>query len=135
MLKEFKAWILRGNVIDLAVAVVIGVAFGTVVSSFVRNLLTPLISIPGTTNFANLDFAIRDSVFAYGAFLNDLASFALVAAAIFFVIVKPLNKLAARKPEAVVDITTRECPECLSQVPKGAHRCSYCTSQLAPVQS
>lgn len=138
MLKDFKAFILRGNVVELAVGVVIGVAFGTVISSFVKNLLTPLVSIPGTTNFSSLDFTIRDSVFAYGTFLNDLISFVLVAAAVFFIVVRPLNAFMARRTpveEEVVDVTTRECPECMSLVPKGARRCGFCTSQLVPVSS
>ena len=137
MLKDFKTFIMRGNVVELAVGIVIGVAFGTVITSFVTNLLTPIISIPGTTNFSSLDFTIRDSVFAYGAFLNDLISFVLVAAAVFFFVVRPLNALAARRPpaEEVVDVTTRECPDCLSEVPKGARRCSFCTSQLVPLST
>lgn len=138
MLQIFKAFIMRGNVVELAVGVVIGVAFGTVISSFVKNLLIPLVSIPGMTNFSSLDFTIRDGVFAYGTLLNDLISFVLVAAAEFFFVVRPLNALMARRTpveEEVVDVTTRECPECPSLVPKGARRCGFCTSQLVPVAS
>jgi len=97
MFKEFKAFIMRGNVVDLAVAVVIGAAFGAVVSSFVENLLTPLIGIPSKTDFATLDFEINESQFRYGLFLNALISFLGVAAAVFFFVVKPLNMLAERR--------------------------------------
>ena len=97
MLKEFKAFIMRGNVVDLAVAVVIGVAFGVVVSSLVANIITPLIAIPGKTDFAALEFTINDSVFRYGLFLNDLISFVSIAAAVFFFVVRPLNRLAERR--------------------------------------
>ena len=96
MWKDFRSFILRGNVVDLAVGIIIGVAFGTVVSSFVKNLLTPLISIPGKVNFASLHFTIRHSVFAYGTFLNDLISFVIIAAAVFFFVVRPINALTAR---------------------------------------
>lgn len=97
MLKEFKAFIMRGNVVDLAVAVVLGAAFGAVVTSLVENLVTPLIGIPGKTDFSTLHFTINDSVFSYGKFLNALISFISIAAAIFFFVVKPLNALAARR--------------------------------------
>jgi large conductance mechanosensitive channel len=133
MRKDFKAFIFRGNVVDLAVGVVIGAAFGTVIASFVKNLLTPLVSIPGTTNFADLHFTIRDSVFAYGAFLNDVIAFVLIAATVFFFVVRPINALLARtKSPAEEDVPTRECPECLSLIPKAAHRCSFCTSEVIP---
>jgi len=97
MFKEFKAFIMRGNVVDLAVAVVIGAAFGAVVTSLVGNIITPLIGIPGKTDFASLDFTINGSVFRYGAFLNSLISFVSIAAAIFFFVVKPLNMIAERR--------------------------------------
>ena len=97
MFKEFKAFIMRGNVVDLAVAVVIGAAFGAVVTSLVENILTPIIGIPGKTDFSTLHFTINDSVFRYGLFLNALISFVSVAAAIFFFVVKPLNILAERR--------------------------------------
>src|SRR4051812_37844706 len=97
MLKEFKAFIMRGNVVDLAVAVVIGAAFGAVVTSFVENILTPIIAIPGKKDFATLHFTINHSVFAYGLFINKVISFLSVAAAVFFFVVKPLNMLAARR--------------------------------------
>lgn len=133
-LKEFRDFVMQGNIVALAVAVVLATAFGALITSFVSNLLTPLISIPGTTNFADLDFTIRDSVFRYGAVLNALISFVLIAAAVYFVVVRPLKALDARRHAGEeVDVTTRQCPECLNEVSKAARRCGYCTSQLTPV--
>lgn len=129
MLKDFKAFLLRGNVVDLAVAVVIGAAFGAVVTSFVSNLLTPLIAVPGTTDFSALKFTVGGGVFRYGQFLNDLLAFILVAAAVFFFVVKPINALMAlHKTEPEVESTTKNCPECLSNIPTGARRCAFCTA-------
>ena len=131
-MKDFKAFILRGSVVDLAVGVVIGAAFGTVVTSLVKNLITPLVSIPGKANFADLHFSVRHSVFAYGQFLNDLISFLLIAAAVYFFIVKPVNALMSRrKTEPDVESTTRDCPQCLSSIPTAATRCAFCTSEVA----
>ena len=131
-MKDFKAFILRGSVVDLAVGVVIGAAFGTVVTSLVKNLITPLVSIPGKANFADLHFTVRHSVFAYGLFLNDLIAFLLIAAAVYFFIVKPVNALMnRRKTEPDVESTTRDCPQCLSSIPTGATRCAFCTSEVA----
>src|SRR5580658_2804641 len=112
MLKDFKAFILRGNVVDLAVAVVIGAAFGAVVTGFVKDLLTPLLSIPGKVTFSGLSVTVNHSTFLYGDFLNLLISFLSIAAAIFFVVVKPINALQARRSrgEADPDPTTRPCP-------------------------
>jgi large conductance mechanosensitive channel len=133
VLKDFKAFVLRGNVVDLAVAVVIGAAFGAVVSALVRDLITPLIAIPGKTNFSQLHFKIRESVFAYGDFLNSLISFVSIAAAVFFFVVMPINKLMARrKTEPDVDSETRNCPECLSSIPRAARRCAFCSAESAP---
>jgi len=133
VLKDFKAFLLRGNVVDLAVAVVIGAAFGLVVSAFVADLLTPLIAIPGKTDFKSLHFNIRHSTFAYGDFLNQVISFLGIAAAVFFFVVKPVNALMARrKTEPDVDSTVRECPECLSSIPAGARRCAFCTAVVVP---
>lgn len=130
-MKDFKAFILRGNVVDLAVGVVIGAAFGTVVTSLVKNLITPLVSIPGKANFADLHFSVRHSVFAYGQFLNDLIAFLLIAAAVYFFIVKPVNALMSRrKTEPDVESTTRDCPQCLSSIPMAATRCAFCTSEV-----
>ena len=133
MLKDFKTFLLRGNVVDLAVAVVIGAAFGAVVTALVRDLLTPLIAIPGKTDFSKLHFTIRDSRFFYGDFINVLISFVSIAAAVFFFVVKPLNALMARrKTEPDVESLTRECPECLSNIPSAARRCAFCTAEVAP---
>ena len=131
MLKEFRAFILRGNVVDLAIAVVIGAAFSTVVTSFVENLLTPLIAIPGTRDFSDLDFSISDSTFRYGVFINSLIAFLLVAAAVFFFVVKPVNALMARrKTEPDVESVTKECDYCLSSVPARAIVCAFCTREI-----
>ena len=130
-MKDFKQFLLRGNVVDLAVAVVIGAAFGAVVAAFVSDLLTPIIAaIFGKHDFSALTFTINGSVFFYGHFLNALFSFVVIAAVVFYFVVKPVNRLlAARRgdPEA----TTKPCPECLSEIPLGAHRCAFCTTELA----
>jgi large conductance mechanosensitive channel len=135
MLKEFEAFVLKGNVVDLAVAVVIGAAFTGVVNALVKNLLTPLIAIPGKTDFSELHFTIRSSDFLYGAFLNELIAFLMIAAAVFFFVVKPMNMLIARRNrgEADPDPTTRDCPECLSAIPVAATRCAHCTTKVTPV--
>ncbi len=128
MLKGFKEFILRGNVIDLAVAVVMGVAFGNVVNSIVKNLITPLIGLAGGTP----DFsAIRTGPILWGNILNDVISFLILAAVVYFVIVAPVTRLMRRaKPSEPKPQATRKCPECLSDVPVGARRCAYCTSEL-----
>ena len=129
MLKGFKDFILRGNVIDLAVAVVIGAAFGAVVKAFVDGLLMPLVAaIFGQPDFSSLTFTIGKGVFTYGVFLNALVTFLLVAAAIYFVVVMPLNKLAERRARGA-DPTTKECPECLSEIPHKARKCAQCGSE------
>ncbi|HEX6596986.1 MAG TPA: large conductance mechanosensitive channel protein MscL [Acidimicrobiales bacterium] len=134
MLKEFKAFVLRGNVVELAVAVVIGAAFGEVVSSAVAHLFTPLLAIPGEADFAEWTVTISDSTFFPGLFLNALIAFLSIAAVVFFFVVRPLNKLMARrKTEPDVESTTRDCPECLSSIPIGASRCAFCTAVIAPV--
>lgn len=133
MLKEFKTFILRGNAVDLAVGVVIGAAFGTVVKSIVDNLLTPLTTIPGETNFDGLDFQIGGGDFNYGMVINDVISLLLVGAAIFFFVVKPLNRLEERRKRDEEELpATRPCPECLSEVPREARRCAHCTVELSP---
>jgi large conductance mechanosensitive channel len=131
--RDFKAFLLRGNLVDLAVAVVIGVAFGAVVTALVADLVTPLISaIGGKRDFSNLSFTINKSRFLYGAFLNAVISFAVIAAVIFFLVVKPVNALIARaRTEPPPDPTTRSCPECLSEIPLAARRCAFCTSEVA----
>ena len=133
MLREFRAFILRGNLIDLAVAVVIGTAFTAVVNAAVRDLLTPLIAaIGGEPDFGALAFTVNDSRFAYGDFLNALVTFLMVAAVVFFLVIKPVNLLTERlrtDPEEV-DAPTRPCPECLSQIPREASRCAFCTVEV-----
>jgi large conductance mechanosensitive channel len=136
MFKGFKEFILRGNVIDLAVGVVIGASFNTVVSSLVQDLFTPFIAaIVKQPNFSGLTFTIHGSQFLYGSLINAIISFLLVATAVYFFVVLPVNTLNKRlhkgpPPEA----TTKKCPECLSDIPKGASRCAYCTSkQKMPV--
>ncbi|MGH9263795.1 MAG: large conductance mechanosensitive channel protein MscL [Acidimicrobiales bacterium] len=132
MLKDFKAFILRGNVVDLAVAVVLGTAFGAVVTAIVEGLLTPLIAIPGDTNFGDLAFEIGGGTFAYGAVIDAIIAFLLIAAAVYFFVVKPVNALMARrKTEPDVESTTRDCPHCLSSIPVGASVCAFCTRQVA----
>lgn len=130
--QEFKAFILRGNVIDLAVGVAIGAAFATVVTSFTKNLLTPILAIPGDKpTFADLNFTIRKAIFKYGAFIDDLITFVLIAAALFFFVVRPINQLMARrKTEPDVMSTTRDCPYCLSSIPIAASRCAFCTANV-----
>ena len=129
MLNEFKAFVLRGNVVDLAVAVVIGAAFGAVVTSLVTDVLTPIISIPGTTDFSAWTWTISRSVIRYGNFLNAVIAFLLIAVAVFLFVVKPLNTLMARrKTEPDVASQTKQCSECLSNIPVAAKRCAFCTS-------
>ena len=131
-MKDFKAFILRGNVIDLAVGVAIGAAFAAVVTSFTKNLLTPILAIPGNkASFADLSFAIRKATFKYGAFIDDIIGFAMIAAALFFLVVRPINMLMARrKTEPDVMSTTRDCPYCLSSIPIAASRCAFCTANV-----
>ena len=133
MLRGFRDFILRGNVIDLAIAVVIGIAFNAVVSAFVKDILTPLIAaIFGKPDFAALTFNVNSSQFAYGDVLDALISFLAVAGAIYFVVVAPMNALAARRSRPA-EVATRDCPECLSTIPRAATRCSFCTEKVAPV--
>ena len=129
MLKGFREFILRGNVIDLAVAVVIGAAFGAVVKAFVDNIITPIIAaIFGKPDFSGLAFTINGSVFRYGLFINALISFLLVAAAVYFVVVVPMNKLAERRARGAPTPTIKQCPECLSEIPHAARKCAFCGS-------
>jgi large conductance mechanosensitive channel len=135
MLREFRAFILRGNMVDLAVAVVIGTAFTAVVNALVRDIITPLIAaIGGKPDFGDLAFTINGSRFAYGDFLNALLTFLLVATVVFFLVVKPVNTLmAALTPdEPEPEAPTRPCPDCLSQIPRAATRCAFCTSEVTP---
>ena len=134
MLKDFKAFLLRGNVVDLAVAVVIGAAFGALITSLVADLITPIIAaIFGKQDFSNLTFTINGSVFRYGSFLNALFAFVTIAAAVFYFVVVPVNALMKRRrTEPPVDETVRQCPECLSDIPVAARRCAFCTAEVGP---
>jgi large conductance mechanosensitive channel len=131
---EFKQFLLRGNVVDLAVAVILGAAFGAVVAAFVEDLMTPLIAaIGGQPDFSALEFTINDSTFRYGDFVNKVVSFLIVAAVVFFMVVKPMNMLISRsRREPPADPTTRKCPECLSEIPVAARRCAFCTAEVGP---
>jgi large conductance mechanosensitive channel len=129
MLKGFRQFILRGNVVDMAVGVVIGAAFATVVAAFTKDLLTPLIAaIAGKPDFSAIKFTVNGSIFAIGDFINAAISFLLVAAAVYFFVVTPVNALVSRmrKAEVPADPTTRKCPECLSEIPINARRCAQC---------
>ncbi len=132
MLKEFKQFLLRGNVVDLAVGVVVGAAFGTVVNALVKDILTPLIAaIYKVPDFSGLTFTVNGSQFMYGDFINAFISFLLVATAVFFFIVKPMNVLVARsRKESPADPTTKKCPECMSEIPIQAKRCAHCTQPV-----
>jgi large conductance mechanosensitive channel len=129
----FRKFLMRGNLIDLAVAVVIGVAFNAVVQALIADIITPLIAaIAGKPNFGALTFTIHHSKFSYGLFINALLSFVIIAAVIYYLVVSPMGRimsLATRNQEA----SERSCPECLSQIPVAAHRCMYCTSEVPPV--
>ncbi len=132
-MQGFKAFLLRGNVVDLAVGVVIGVAFGAVVTGFVKDLVTPLIAaIGGNPNFGGLYFTVNNSKFLYGDFFNLLLSFLLIAAVIYFLVVLPFTAMIARShKEPPADPTTKKCTESLSEIPKDARRCAFCTSPQA----
>ncbi len=132
-LQDFKQFLLRGNVVDLAVAVVIAAAFGAVVTAFVENLITPLIAaVGGQPDFSEISFTINDSEFGIGNFINKVIGFVIVAAVIFFLVVKPMNLLLERsRRQATPDPTTTKCPACLSEVPVAATRCAFCTSELS----
>lgn len=135
MLRDFKQFILRGNVVDLAVAVVIGAAFGAIVTALVKDLVTPLIAaIGGKPDFSGLYFTVNKSRFLYGDFLNAIISFLIIASVIFFFVVQPLNKLMSHLNPAddVDEPAERECPECLSAIPAAAKRCKFCTAISKP---
>jgi large conductance mechanosensitive channel len=130
MAKDFKAFLLRGNVVDLAVGIVIGAAFGAVVTALVRDLLTPIVAaIIGKPNFSDLVFTINHSAFDYGDFINSLLAFVTIAAAVFFFVVQPVNALMARRKTGLeTESETRQCSECLSEIPREARRCAFCAS-------
>jgi large conductance mechanosensitive channel len=133
MLSGFKKFLLRGNVVDMAVGIVIGAAFGTVVSSLVKDLLTPLIAaIIKAPDFSNLSFTFNNSKFLYGDFVNSIVSFVIIAAAVYFFVVLPINSLLAKfYPQQAAPATTRLCPECLSDIPVDAKRCKFCSQPVA----
>jgi large conductance mechanosensitive channel len=133
MLSGFKQFILRGNVVDLAVGVVIGAAFGTVVSAFTKDLLMPLIAaLVGKPDFSAITYTVNGSVFPVGDFINAVISFLLIAGAVYFFVITPLNALVKRIRKAPVpaDPTTKKCPECLSEIPIDARRCANCTQPV-----
>ena len=135
VLKDFKKFILRGNVVDLAVAVSVGAAFTAIVTSLTKYMITPLVTaIAGNkTNFSNYSFTFRNSVFGYGQVINAIITFIIVAAVIFFLVVQPVNKLTAySNKNKMVEPTEKECPECLSTIPIKATRCAFCTAKLKP---
>jgi large conductance mechanosensitive channel len=134
MLKGFKEFILRGNVVDLAVGVVVGAAFGTVVTALVKDLLTPFVAaIVKAPDFSGLSFTLNGSTFLYGDFLNALVAFLIVAIAVYFFVVLPINALIekAKKAPVPTDPTEKKCNECLSDIPIGAKRCKFCTAVIA----
>jgi large conductance mechanosensitive channel len=134
MLNDFKKFILRGNVIDLAVAVLIGAAFSSVISSLVRDMITPLITaIRGKgTDFSHLYFTLHSSKFMYGDFINSVVSFVVISVVIFFLVIQPINKLLtySNRNRDELQVKEKECPRCLSKIPKKAKRCAFCTSVL-----
>jgi len=132
MFKGFLAFLMRGNVIDLAVAVVIGAAFNAVVTALVKDLVTPFIAaLVGKPDFSAVGFTLNGTLFPVGDFINALVSFALVAAAIYFFVVVPFNAVTTRLKKPAEQAELKECPECLSDIPAAAHRCKFCTSVLA----
>ena len=133
MIREFRDFLMRGNVVDLAVAVVIGAAFGAVITSFTADVLTPLLGLLGVPDFSELSFTAGEATVNYGLFLNALVSFILIAAAIFFFVVKPMNAMAARRAagEPAEEPSTKLCPQCASAIPVAARRCPMCTSDLS----
>jgi large conductance mechanosensitive channel len=134
-MKGFRAFINRGNLISLAIAIVVGTAFTAMVTALVADIITPLIAaIAGKPNFGNLKFTIHHSQFDYGLFFNAVLSFVIIAAVVYYLIVAPSVKLSARLTRKA-EATTKDCPECLSTIPIAASRCMYCTVQLAPLNA
>jgi large conductance mechanosensitive channel len=133
MFNEFKKFILRGNVVDLAVGVAIGAAFTSVVNALVRDFITPLVTaLYGGSKFSEASFNIGSAKFLYGDFINSIVSFLIVATVVFFLVVQPINKLTeiAIKSKDTAESTTRKCPYCLSEIPKAATRCKFCTAKI-----
>ena len=132
--KEFRDFILRGNVVDLAVGIMIGGAFGGIITALVKDIITPFIGMFGKVDLSNLNTTINGAKFGFGDFLNTMISFLILAFVIFFFVVKPVNHLMSlRKTETPVAPTTRECPQCLSSIPALASRCAFCTAEVAAV--
>ncbi len=132
LLADFKKFLIRGNLVELAVGLVMALVFAALVKAFIADLITPIIAlIFGNPNFAALSFSINSSHFLYGDFINNLITFVTTAAAIFFFVVKPYNAFLARRKAGADDPDTKECPECLSEIPAGARRCKQCTAQLS----
>jgi large conductance mechanosensitive channel len=133
LVKEFRTFLLRGNLIDMAVGIVVGIAFAALVSALVKDLITPIVAaLAGKHDFSALSFTIHGSRFLYGDFINAVVSFVSIAAAVFFFVVKPVNVLIARmRTEPPADETVRACPECLSEIPRAARRCAFCTTEVA----
>ena len=131
-MKDFKAFILRGNLVELAVAVVLGVAFAAVIASLVADLITPLIAaLGGKQDFSALTFTVNGSEFRYGSFINALLAFVVIAAVVYLFVVKPVNRMMERyMTEPEVETTTKDCPRCLSAIPVGASKCAFCTADL-----
>ena len=133
MFEGFRKFMMRGNVIDLAIAVVIGGAFGQVVKALVADIITPIVAmIFGKPDFGGLSFTINNSNFLYGDLINNIITFVSIAAAIYFTVVKPMEVLQARRAQPAADLTTRPCPECLSDIPLKATRCAFCTTVVTP---
>lgn len=133
MLKDFKKFILRGNTVELSVAVVVGAAFGAIVTALVKDLITPLIAaIGGQPDFSRLYFTVNSSKFLYGDFINAVIAFLMIAAVVFFFVVQPINKLVAHanRSKQTEETSEKKCPECLSTVPKAATRCAFCAIKL-----
>jgi len=132
VIRDFKQFLLRGNVVDLAVGIVIGAAFGGLVTAFVKDFITPLIAAIIGTSKNGLTFRVGAATFLVGDFLDSLIAFLLIALVVFFLVVKPVNYLVSRsRSEDSPDPTTRKCPECLSEIPIEARRCAFCTSEVA----
>ena len=133
-MKGFKEFLLRGNLVDMAVGIVIGLAFAAVITALVADLITPLIAaIGGKPNFSELSFTVNRSHFLYGAFVDALITFLVIALVVFYLVIKPVNALMARRrTEPPVDATVRKCPECVSEIPVEARRCAFCTAEVGP---
>jgi large conductance mechanosensitive channel len=133
MPKEFRDFLLRGNLLEVAVALVLALAFTAVVTSLVEDLLTPLLAaVFGEPDFSGLTFTVNESTFRYGEFLNALLAFVLIAAVLFFLVIKPVNAILERTRRGEAPVGVIQCPECLSEIPANARRCAFCTSEVAP---